>query len=189
MAYENQFKDGWGEGDLLCGKGSLEIYTLPDRKKLEKALFVTDAKSILEIGCGDLVWHGKNLPDIDYYGIDLHERDTWEARREQGAKLSVNDAADPGLSNADLIVARDVFIHLSNDYIIKILENLKTLGKWLLVSHDPNADGTRGGREDTTFLKHAYGVNFAEEPFNLTLHESQTPLKSKGMALFNLNHN
>ena len=128
MAYENQFKDGWGKSIYFAEKAHWKFTLCQTAKKLEKALFVTDAKSILEIGCGDLVWHGKNLPDIDYYGIDLHERDTWEARREQGAKLSVNDAADPGLPNADLIVARDVFIHLSNDYIIKILENLKTWG-------------------------------------------------------------
>jgi len=186
MAYSGEFETGWGKGELLCGPGSLEKFAKPSREKLRHWLSVTEAKSILEIGCGDLVWHGKILPKVDYHGVDLHERETWKARREQGAKLAVADGISTDLPKADLIVARDVFIHLSNDYIARILENLKGKGTWLFASHDPNAKATREGRGQATFNKHDYGVNLNADPFYLEYHEEQDPPKGKGMCLFKL---
>lgn len=186
MAYSGEFETGWGKGELLCGPGSLEKFAKPSREKLRHWLSVTGAKSILEIGCGDLVWHGETLPEVDYHGVDLHERETWKARREQGAKLAVSDGISPDLPKADLIVARDVFIHLSNDYIARILNNLKEKGTWLFASHDPAANAGREGRGPAVFNKHGYSVNLNDHPFCLQYHEEQDPPKWKGMSLFKL---
>ena len=186
MAYKDEFLTGWGKGELLCGFGSLEKFSKPSREKLRHWISVTKANSILEIGCGDLVWHGDELPNVNYQGIDLHERETWAKRRKEGAKLSVLDANSTDLPKADLIVARDVFIHLSNDYILQILEKLKEAGKWLFASHDPDADKSRGGRKDVTFDKHGYGVNLNKDPFSLQYHEEQDPPRWRGMSLFKL---
>lgn len=186
MKYSNELKKGWGKGDLLCGPGSLEKHAKPSREKLRHWLSVTEAKSILEIGCGDLVWHGPELPNIDYHGIDLHERDTWVERREQGAKLSVMPANSPKLPKADFIIARAVFIHLSNDYILEVLTEIKKFGKWVFASHDPNADFSRYGRTGPVFNRHGFGVNLHKPPFSLSYHEKQSPGEFEGMYLFSL---
>jgi hypothetical protein len=195
MNYSNEFLKGWGEGELLCGGGSLSKHTVGSRKELRRMISITGAKSILELGCGDLVWHGPELPDIDYHGIDLHERDTWAKRREQGAKLSVLPANSPNLPRAELIIARLVFIHLNNEYILEVLEEIKKFGKWLFANHDPNTDADRKGRDQksvpghragSVFSSHNYPVNLNKPPFSLKYHEKQKPPKADGMSLFTL---
>lgn len=184
--YEDQFKHGWQpKGPLLCGMGSLEKYAKPSRQELAKCLKSTGAKSVLELGCGDLVWHGENLPHHNYTGIDLHERDTWNKRREEGAILIEMEAGSPNLPHAEFIVARDVFIHLSNRYIVQVLEYIKEFGTWLLASYDPfNNDRNRDGED---FFKKQAGMDLSQEPFNLKFDpKSLHSPKSKGMALFNL---
>src|SRR5690606_22336226 len=96
------------------------------------------APRVLEIGCGDLVWHGGSLP-ANYTGIDLHSRNTWGAH--PGATFLVGNAAIDDLPEADIAVARAVFIHLSNRAVAAVVKNVRRAGiPLLLATSRPDAD-------------------------------------------------
>lgn len=187
MSYKNEFKDGWGEGMYLCGKGTDEKFAKPARKRLQEFLDLTGSRTLNEIGCGDLAWHGDELPCYYYFGMDLHERESWSMWEKKGAGLIKGDITTDDLYKmpiADMTIARDVFIHLSNDLIFQCLERLKKRSIYLVASTNFGKNYLRDDREKKGYLKKAYDVDLSSYPFNLIcLSEHQ---EGKHLALFDL---
>lgn len=131
------FLEGWpGQApDTVCGWGSSEQHTRLLRKKFAEVLNTFDVQTLNDAGCGDLAWMSMvNLERIDYIGYDLHERANWAELRQHGFRLDVLDIAAKDLRPADLIVCRDVFIHLPNDIILPTLERFRRSAPLLLTS-------------------------------------------------------
>lgn len=185
IPYADEFARGWSGGPGVCGGGSNEVHASRDRARLHdviaewKAEFESDP-IIFEIGCGDLVWHGEELP-ARYHGIDLHARPSWSGCEN----LHEGNAADAALPRADIAVARQVFIHLSNRVIISILDNLRKHGiRWLLASSVEVGENENRLAPGKDYSLPGDAVDLTAAPFYLTTVE--TTDNHSGFRLFAL---
>lgn len=141
------FSEGWpGQAeDTVCGWGSSEPHTQLVRKGLAAIIDDYDVRSLDDAGCGDLAWMSTlDLGDVNYAGYDAHERATWSGLRDRGFRLEVADIAADELSPADLLICRDVFIHLPNDIVLAALANFRRSCRLLLTTcyvSDPDLPG------------------------------------------------
>lgn len=113
----------WGKR-LGSGSGSLPENTRPYRTFLEGFLRESGVRSVADLGCGD--WQSSCLVDwgsIDYHGIDVVESIVAQNTRLYGSRtvrFSIRSPDHP-LPPAELVIIKDVFIHLPNDRISEIL--------------------------------------------------------------------
>jgi hypothetical protein len=126
-----------------------------------------------DAGCGDLAWMSTiDLDGVDYVGYDVHERGTWPELRRSGYRLEVVDITADDLRPADLLICRDVFIHLPNEMILRALEQFRRSSRLLLTTSyvsDPTVE--RGAfsneeRMDAPSLLHAK-LDLTLPPFGL----------------------
>jgi hypothetical protein len=120
---------GWKSGlydGTECGVGSAIEHTVEIRAALPDIISTYKIKSINDAGCGDLHWVSKfDLGDVKYQGYDL------VPRHKDVIKL---DMCEEVMPTCDLIVCRDVFLHLSNDRIKKVIDNFNKSGTYCLIS-------------------------------------------------------
>jgi hypothetical protein len=95
-------------------------------------------KSVLDAPCGDCNWQHEIFDFVDsYVGVDIVERNILNNSKKFKADKNVSFYhADLVDFNADLIICRDMLIHLSNDAAMKVLNNFKASGsKYLLTTN------------------------------------------------------
>jgi hypothetical protein len=167
-AYADEFARGWSGGPGVCGGGSNDVHASRDRARLDEVMeqwrtIYGREPIVLEVGCGDLHWHGERLPER-YHGIDLHARPSWS----EWDNLVEGNAADAALSRADIAVARQVFIHLSNRVILSILDNLRQHGiPWLLASTVDVGKNDPRLAQDQDYSLRGHSVDLTAAPFYL----------------------
>ena len=154
------------------GPGSNLNYTSDMSRKLEKFFAEKNIKTILDIGCGDFIWMNLLLNKYynydKYLGLDIVD----ELIKNNNLKYSNNkisfktfDLVKDEIPNGfDIILIRDVFIHLKNEQIVNFLNLLKNLDvKFFGVTSTPSL-------KENNELK-AVGryrdINIEIEPFNL----------------------
>lgn len=171
--YAGQFAKGWTGGPGVCGAGSQEHFAKADRERL--AAVIGEWRKghdgyhprVLEVGCGDLEWHGGALPLL-YWGVDLHSRPSWYNVHNCDHCMIEGDAGRIELPTSDLAIARQVFIHLSNPVILAILDRLREAGvTWLLASTVPVGDNLDRQPWGTDYSIEGHDVDLAAEPFCL----------------------
>jgi hypothetical protein len=169
------FSRGWPDQatDTVCGWGSSEPHTQLVRKELLNILETYDITSMNDAGCGDLSWMSTlDLGEIDYTGHDVHERASWPDLRRRGYRLVVLDITAEYMRPADLLICRDVFIHLPNDMILAALERFRQTCRLLLTTSytsDPTLERgefSNDQRLPTPSLRHAK-LDLTLPPFNL----------------------
>lgn len=187
--YHGEFRHGWRGGPGICGAGSDERWAAPARRRLAEVCEWIEREitgrppSILEIGCGDLQWHRRQKPTRGlYYGIDIERRPHW--MEWEGAWFSLGDARTAPLPVVDLVVARAVFIHLSNDAIAEILANVSQVSRFLLASHHPAAENAE--RSNEAFHIRGEQVSLTDDPFRLRIVQ-EFPAEHAGFELFSVN--
>jgi len=178
LNYKNEFEDGWPGGEGVCGKGSLPEVAHISGERFKSICRDWAKKNgrpprITEIGCGDMVWHGKTIPtNLGYQAIDLHRRDTWERWERRGVEFVEGEASRLYIQESDIAIARAVFIHLSNDAISAVLQNLREYGVPILVAESfaetSNEDRFQG---DGDFFRLGSPCDLTADPFNLELIE------------------
>ena len=132
-----------GQEELFCsGPGSRGIAA---DKYCESIIgFIRDNKiqTVVDLGCGDFMVGKKivNATGIRYTGIDIvpdliaHLKNTVQNPRVNFECLNImNDA----LPKADLYLVRQVLQHLSNEEILKVLDNLGKKSKILIAEDVP----------------------------------------------------
>lgn len=185
------FSRGWPDQapDTVCGWGSSEPHTQLVRKELVNILSSYEVTTMNDAGCGDLAWMSTlDLSGVDYVGYDVHERETWPELREKGYRLEVRDIKADDLRPADLLICRDVFIHLPNDMILSALEQFRKCCRLLLTTSyisDPTLE--RGAfsnyeRIDAPSLMHAK-LDLTLEPFGLGAPLERVPEDSPNKYL------
>lgn len=123
-------KKAWGKkGDFFSGTGSLPENTLEYRKFIEKFIKEKKIKSVVDLGCGDFrIGKGINWDNAAYIGIDvvspLIERNNKLYSNEK-IKFIKRDIIKDKLPNAELCIIKEVFQHLPNKAILKILKKIK----------------------------------------------------------------
>lgn len=160
------FEQGWTNDDTVCGWGSQLQHTVEVRKLLPHFLKFYNIKKMNDAGCGDLFWiKTMNLLDIDYQGYDAFKRASWDKLILQGYPLQTFDIVNEVMRPCDLIMCRDVFIHLPNKDVLTALGNFRKSGKFLLSTSFVNG-ADNDNRMDAPRLQHAK-LDLTKEPFNL----------------------
>ena len=156
----------WGKSGGGSGPGSSQLSTR--RLSTALAVFVVShgIDTFLDAACGAMEWMPVTLevidelrevnglakrpasPPLNYTGTDivgaLIERHEKTLRPGHPHWRFIHaDMTDPGYPELvgahDLVMARDVFFHLSSDKVLAALRNLKRTGsRWLLATHTPH---------------------------------------------------
>ncbi len=155
------------KGESASGAGSSMEQTRAVREALPGLLRELDAKSLLDIPCGDLHW----IKEVDlgatlYIGADI-VRPLIERNRKNFAGSSrrfelVNLITDP-LPDADAVLCRDCLVHLSHQDVLAALANVKkSRARWLI------ATTYTGDRPNVDILTGQWRtLNLQLPPFNL----------------------
>ena len=154
------------------GPGSNLNYTSDMSIELEKFFAEKNIKTILDIGCGDFIWMNLLLNKYynydKYLGLDIVD----ELIKNNNLKYSndkisfktfdlVKDQIPKGF---DIILIRDVFIHLKNEQIVNFLNLLKNLDiKFFGVTSTPSLKKNN----ELKAVGRYRDINIEIEPFNL----------------------
>ena len=145
-AYQNNL---WEDYSSVSGPGSNNIQTRIIKKSIPDILVQFKINKMLDAPCGDFFWM-KNIIDfitsqgVIYTGVDIVKELIVTNSEKYGNKkvtfLNL-DIVEESIPQADLILTRDCFIHLSFANIYQILRNFKKSGsKYLLLSTYTNSD-------------------------------------------------
>lgn len=112
---------GWARGNLKaesqCGTGSHVNATNDARKWLLDISEEFNIKSVVDVGAGDLNWIGLTRWNLDsYIGLDCYPRHE---------NVKYFDGTKEVPPKADLILCRQVMIHLPKDRFLNMLANFK----------------------------------------------------------------
>ena len=114
--------------ESVSGSGSFLKNTINIRKELPILLERFNIKTMLDIPCGDLNWISKILPfkNTTYIGADIVE-DLIKKNKIKYPKYNFYtlDLVSDKLPKVDLIMCRDVLVHLSFENIALALENIR----------------------------------------------------------------
>ena len=142
----------WHSKESISGNGSELIQTEQIINELTFLLNKYNITSMLDIPCGDFNWmQHVNLGNVKYIGADIVE-DLIISNQNKYPDIEFQhlDLTKSELPKVDLILARDVFVHMKYNTIVAALENIINSGcTYLLttsftgmnVNHDLNADG------------------------------------------------
>tara|TARA_Y100001963_G_C6768111_1_gene443388 strand:+ start:44 stop:601 length:558 start_codon:yes stop_codon:yes gene_type:complete len=159
------FEKGWTSERVeqtVCGWGSEIEHTEQIRRLLPSILVSQNVKTFNDAGCGDLNWISTvDLGNVDYTGYDLVPRSKWN----RPLKCLQMDISKNVMRKADMILCRDVFIHLPNETILEILDKFKQSSDLLLTTTFLDCESNEGRIQEasTTYSK----LNLELEPFNL----------------------
>ena len=127
----------WGD-ESDSGDGSSMAETRALREALPDLIHRHHVESILDVPCGDAHWMAQtDLGSASYLGADIVE--SLIARNQarhagSGRSFAVLDLTKDKLPRADLILCRDLFIHLSLADIGRALRNIAASGSGLLLA-------------------------------------------------------
>lgn len=127
----------FGASDSKSGPGSDASQTREIVASLPELLKKYNIKSVLDVPCGDLNWISNLFPLIEQYtGADIVSDLIISNRLKFPDKDFIKlDVRKNSLQKYDLILCRDLLVHLSNSDAKKVLSRFKSSGsKYLLVT-------------------------------------------------------
>ncbi|HEX7999176.1 MAG TPA: hypothetical protein VF528_12370 [Pyrinomonadaceae bacterium] len=166
QAYERNI---WNSNESVSGTGSTIEQTEKLREALPKLLVELHVTRMLDAPCGDYHWMSQTrLPLERYVGADIVPQliqQNIEKYGSEGRQFIVRNIIEDELPLVDLILCRDLFIHLRFKDIFRAIENFKKSGsKYLLTTTFP----TRTNK-DLEFTGGFRPVNLQAAPFNFPL--------------------
>lgn len=128
-----------------------------------------EIKSILDVPCGDFYWmQHVDLSGIDYLGADIVSKivaNNNSAYASDTIRFQELDVVNESLPKVDLVICRDLLVHLKNHQIKDALDNIKRSGsKYLLTTSFKNT--TQNADNDNIGFWRP--INITLEPFNMT---------------------
>ncbi len=165
-------KNLWGSQESVSGSGSELSSTKKLREELPFLFAKYNIKSMLDIPCGDFNWMKEvDLSNVDYIGADIVPTIIdINKSKYPNFKFEVMDITTSSLPKVDLIFVRDCLGHLSDQNVLKAIENIKASGSKYLLT--------------TSFTKWNYNSNIEDGGWrciNLLIH----PFKLKPQYLIN----
>jgi SAM-dependent methyltransferase len=154
----------WHSNESISGNGSELKQTQQLINELPNLFKKYDIRSVLDIPCGDFNWmQHVDRTGIDYIGADIVEP-LIEANKQKYPDVHFQhlDLTKSELPKVDLILARDVFVHMTYETIIAALENIINSGcKYLLTTSFTGMDSNR----DLTYNGDWRPLNLLVAPF------------------------
>ena len=126
----------FGNSSSVSGPGSSLEKTRSLRNELERLIYALDLVTIADVPCGDLTWMSETkLGEIEYTGFDIVPELISELRSKFPDKhFEVYDATEDILGAFDLIICRDLLVHLTNEQVLKVIEHFRLSGSTYLLS-------------------------------------------------------
>jgi len=183
--------------ESLSGEGSSLTSTVVIRREIPKLVEKFKIRTILDVPCGDMFWIRHILDtSITYTGADISSLAIKENRKKFSLlTFQVMDAVKEIPNTYDLIISRDLLVHLPLAHCKQVLWNFCESGsRYLLTTTFPD-------RVQNTELSYSGRVvqwrplNLAVEPFNLPLPlaviieecvEGDGNFSDKSLALYDL---
>ena len=187
----------WGQrGPSLSGFGSTYENTKAIRKILPSLCKKYDVQTIVDLGCGDFYWMKflkLELNIQNYYGIDIVDsvvqvnKEKYEDDKYKFIKLDCTQTLVP---KADLVLCRDVFVHLPYQYIFKALRLLKKSGcKYILMTTFVNRNNKNivpGNYRTLDFMKEPFNFPYPKELINEEFYGFDQRYTDKSLGLWKL---
>lgn len=187
----------WGDGSnkFISGPGSIEEWIIcPYIEKIISFLKVypTRKPKVVDLGCGDFEV-GKNLINYcsEYVGVDVVPQLIEELNKTQSGpavRFVCLDIIDDDLPDGDIVFVRQVFQHLSNEQIIKVLPKLRKYKVAFITEHYPSPNPNIKPNEnmvpgsDVRASRNS-GVYLDKAPFNMSQDLLQLILEVPGAGL------
>jgi len=128
----------WGSPDSRSGAGSDLIQTAEIRKKIPQVIADFGVRTMLDIPCGDFHWMKEVELNVEYIGADIVEglmQRNQELFSTPLRRFIVCDITRGPLPKVDLVLCRDLLVHLSYQDAFAALRNLRLSGsKYLLTT-------------------------------------------------------
>lgn len=156
----------WADSESISGPGSNLRSTESIRQNLPSLLMEVDAKSILDIPCGDFYWMNMVQLEINQYiGADIVPeliQNNQKKYSDANHSFKVLDIITDRLPQVDVVLCRDVFIHFCYKDIRKSIRQIKkSQSKYLLVTNCPQVES------NINIITGQYRqLNFEKPPFN-----------------------
>jgi hypothetical protein len=184
--------NGWGSKESKSGVGSELNSTKKLRQELSFLFLKYKINSILDVPCGDFNWFSQmDLSDIKYVGGDI-VKNLVEVNKTKfpNFEFFYIDITKDNLIQSDLVVTRDCFVHLSNDNILRAIDNIKNSGSRYLITTSftkfcENIDINDGEWREINLMIHPFNL----KPIyliNEMCFESYPLATDKCMLLFDL---
>ena len=176
------YKERWISGypETLCGAGSTIKSCEPIIKTLPIIIKEFKIKSILDLGCGDLNWikHVREIEKVKYLGIDTHIH-LESIHTTNDFKLIEGNILYMEIPKSDLVICKDVMIHMENFQIKSLLESIKqSKSKYILLTNYSINNNKRS-------LKNYAPLNIELPPFSLKNYIMSITLEgNKSLTLF-----
>lgn len=179
----------------MSGHGSGSIQTSVIRLELPKLFSEHKIKSILDVPCGDFFW----MKDVEKAGASYIGADVVEEMIEynniafasEAIKFIAIDITEDVLPQVDLILCRDLFVHLSFDQIGSALANIIQSGsKYLCMTHfsnrRQNSDIHTGGWRPLNFIQQPFLFPTPLQVINEQCTEEEDQFSDKCLALWKI---
>lgn len=154
----------WHSQESISGIGSELIQTKQLIEELPVLFKKYNIQSVLDIPCGDFNWMQHiDLGITKYIGADIVE-DLIITNRQKYPNVEFHhlDLTKSNLPKVDLILARDVFVHMTYNTIVSALENIINSGcKYLLTTSFTGMSSNRDLSADGDWRP----LNLLVEPF------------------------
>jgi hypothetical protein len=141
--FERIYRDNlWGCPESVSGYGSSESATAELCKALPALILDLGVRTLVDAPCGDFWIRRANLTLEQYTGVDAVTELVDANNRNHGATgrvFQVMDLIVAAPPRADLLLCRDLLIHLSFRHARRVLSNFKrSRSQYLLCSQNPD---------------------------------------------------
>jgi len=161
----------WFSSESASGKGSELQNTVLLRSNIQNFCKRYEIKSIVDCPCGDFnVMKELDYSGINYIGLDVVPeliKDNQERYEQENITFKVLDLTEKETPQADLVIVKDLLLHLSINNAHNCIKNvIKSGSKYLLINHSPYIPKNENKKRRAIYGNEQY--NLLINPFNLT---------------------
>jgi 2-polyprenyl-3-methyl-5-hydroxy-6-metoxy-1,4-benzoquinol methylase len=119
----------WGDKETTSGPGSMLAYCKQLQFYFPHLLDAYDIQRVTDLACGDFNWMKEmDLSKLDYLGYDIVEELVEHNTKKYGAthvRFEKKDITSEPIRSSDLLICRDVLVHLNFKQIQNVLKQIK----------------------------------------------------------------
>ena len=144
MSREEAFSDiysrkAWGDGHSLSGPGSDPGISAPYVAYVERVIGEEGLRSVLDLGHGDWqMWPTDAFSRVTYTGLEVVPQVSKLVREQHGRpgrNFLEEDVVSANWPTTDLVLCKDVLMHLPNADVTRILEKMAQVPR-SIICHD-----------------------------------------------------